>query len=685
MDLLSLHRDPRAVLGSTRLALFHADALDMLRVLPDNSVDALVTDPPAGIDFMNQAWDRIVSTFPDPGFLHWFAGFVDGEGCFSIHKKQVNGCETYDCQFTLGLRADDRPILVEIQRTLRIGTVSPPRPHEAGNPQARFAVSSKADCLRLVEILRAAPLRAKKARDFEIWVEGLKEWVNHSPGEWADMADARTRLMEIRRYTPYGVVPGSPEKRGFIASLTTIFEETLRVMKPGAHGLVWAFPRTTHWTGTALEDAGFEIRDRVEHLFGTGMPKSIDVQRDIEMELCTLPGRHLDKNPSKKPKDDDHICPSGNEIAKRFAGWRSALTPAAEDWWLVRKPLVDTVARNSMKHGTGGINVDACRIVTQDNLNGGAYSGGTRSPVVGDERDAVAAGMYGENGRRNPEDFTQPTGRWPKNVMLSHSIECEIIRAALRAEANRHGEDGDPYAAEESYQLSETICAHGCPVAALGEQARYFYVVKPDTAERDEGLDHLPKKSGGEATGREDDSIGVKNPRAGAGRGGGRANSHPTVKSVELMRYLCKLVTPKNGIILDPFAGSGSTGVAALAEGFRFIGSEKGGDAGEYIPIVVGRLQHAIGKYPSAEKAEPAALDTTPAAALAEPEPELPRAHVTLGEVREADPVEPVESAWNPSIITEVASMPSPVATAPAPVATVEPTLTVDANGVLVF
>lgn len=124
-----------------------------------------------------------------------------------------------------------------------------------------------------------------------------------------------------------------------------------------------------------------------------------------------------------------------------------------------------------------------------------------------------------------------------------------------------------------------------------GGAARFFYVAKSSRAERDAGLSHLPPKSGGEATGRVDGSVGTENPRAGAGRTGGARNVHPTVKNIALMRWLIRLITPPGGVILDPFAGSGSTGVAALAEGCRFIGCEL---ADEYIPLIEGRLQHAL-------------------------------------------------------------------------------------------
>lgn len=362
----------------------------------------------------------------------------------------------------------------------------------------------------------------------------------------------------------------------WVKAFASIFALALAAMKPGAHGLVWALPRTSHWTATALEDAGFEVRDIVMHLFGTGFPKSLNVSKAIDAAAGaertvvgerTFSGKAAQDWREKGGDTYNAAAPSAAGLTKtvdvtapatpeaiRFDGWGTALKPAAEHWILVRKPLSGTVAANVLAHGTGALNIDGCRIATGDNLGGGAYSGGTRAPVTGDDRNAVAAGMYGENGRLDPADFRQPAGRWPANVTLD-----EEAAEALDAQS--------------------------------GGASRFFYVAKAARSERDAGCDDLPPRSGGQATDREDGSAGLSSPRAGAGRTGGARNHHPTVKSVALMRWLCRLVTPPEGIILDPFMGSGSTGVAALAEGFRFIGIER--DA-EYMEIAKRRIAHAL-------------------------------------------------------------------------------------------
>lgn len=300
-------------------------------------------------------------------------------------------------------------------------------------------------------------------------------------------------------------------REAWIAWLAERARECLRVLKPGAHGLVWALPRTSHWTATALEDAGFEVRDVVTHLFGTGFPKSLDLGE----------------------------------------GRGTGLKPASEHWILVRKPVESTTTANVERWGTGGLNVDACRIGT-DVVGWGGGGRGQGS------WDADSCGL--KAGEARPV-----LGRWPANVVLSHDDGC-----------------GD-------------ACTPGCAVRALDEQAgertggasRFFYAAKPSPSERDLGCDALPMRTPAELVGREDGAAGRNSPRAGAGRTAGRRNHHPTVKSIALMRWLCRLVTPPGGVVLDPFCGSGSTGCAALLEGLHFAGIEQDP---EYVAIARARI-----------------------------------------------------------------------------------------------
>ncbi|WP_366934380.1 DNA-methyltransferase [Corallococcus exiguus] len=363
----------------------------------------------------------------------------------------------------------------------------------------------------------------------------------------------------------------------WVSWLAGVMREAFRVLKPGGHALVWALPRTSHWTATALEDAGFEVRDILMHLFGTGLPKSLDVaqaidkQKDNRAEVLVVTrwiaemrdkagltnaqidaafgmngmaghwtsqaaqpyvpheqywpallkllgvaevpepirsiaeriieqkgkpgpnwfrravtGQHdnaaggqrwrarngLNANLAPKERRDE----PATKAARQWQGWGTALKPAAEHWILARKPLTNTVAANVLSHGTGALNIEACR-------------------VSGDGKE-----------------------RWPAHVTFDE---------------------------EAATRLPDEV-------------SRFFYVAKPSRSER----------------------------HAGAG-----PNTHPTVKSIALMRWLCRLVTPPGGVVLDLFAGSGTTGVAALAEGFEFIGIER---EPEYLALAKARLEHAM-------------------------------------------------------------------------------------------
>lgn len=299
--------------------------------------------------------------------------------------------------------------------------------------------------------------------------------------------------------------------------------EARRVLKPGAHGLVWALPRTSHWTALALERAGFEVRDRVTHIFGTGFPKS------------------------------------NNDVVE---GGGTALKPACEDWWLVRAPLVGTLARTYERWGTGQLNVDSCRL--------GGADGRWPAHLVLD--DFAAAQLDAQ------------TGALPKAGGIgAHTAAAAVARGQVNAMGPHNAPRGEwaPYGDE-------------------GGPSRFFfrYVAKPSKRERDYGCEGLPVRSSGAMTDREEGSAGLKSPRAGAGRTGGARNHHPTLKSIELMRWLVRLITPPNGLVLDPFAGSGTTGIAALQEGRRFCGVER---ELEYLAVAAARVGAAERDVPREE------------------------------------------------------------------------------------
>lgn len=302
----------------------------------------------------------------------------------------------------------------------------------------------------------------------------------------------------------------------------------LRVAKPGAHLLAFGGTRTFHRLTCAIEDAGWDIRDCLMWIYGTGFPKSLNV---------------------------------GDGIG-------TALKPAWEPIILARKPLDGTVAQTVLKWGTGTLNIDGCRVPTDDDLNGGAYSGGVRpSPM-----------FEGSLARLDPSVFVQPSGRWP--ATLIHDGSAEVVELFPQSKRQQGDTTGD----EPSVPTASSTGRLQWRAGYAGSAARFFYCAKASKAEREAGCETLPLRQQDES--RNEGDPGGDNPR---NRGGSasRRNHHPTVKPVALMRYLCRLVTPPGGLVLDPFCGSGSTGVAAKAEGLSFVGVDA---EAEYVAIAQARI-----------------------------------------------------------------------------------------------
>jgi site-specific DNA-methyltransferase (adenine-specific) len=296
----------------------------------------------------------------------------------------------------------------------------------------------------------------------------------------------------------------------------------------------------------AIEDAGFQVRDSLHWFFGTGFPKSLNIGE----------------------------------------GRGTALKPAHEPIVMARKPLEGTVAANVQKWGTGAINVDACRIETADNTS----------------RKCNTAGyglMHGDNprGTENATHGGHAAGRWPANVLLDEDAAGELDAQSLAGGMHSAGHQREVVTYEtRDFSIGAGAARSRATAGRFGDTggaSRFFYVAKPSRKERDLGCDALPARTAGEATDRDDDTDGLNSPRAGAGRTGGAKNYHPTVKPVELMRYLVRLVTPPGGSVLDPFCGSGTTGMAAVAEGFEFMGIEQ---SEEYATIARARIASARDK-----------------------------------------------------------------------------------------
>ena len=358
-----------------------------------------------------------------------------------------------------------------------------------------------------------------------------------------------------------------------------VWAECLRVLKPGGHLLAFAGTRTQHRMAVRIEDAGFEIRDMIAWVYGSGFPKSLDVSKAIDKAAgvereCTRQGE-VQRNgygddwdtgsSSRRPRFDE----PATEAAREWQGWGTALKPAMEPITVARKPLAGTVAANVLEHGTGAINVDGCRVEHDEDLSV------TREPKDMDTNDQGWGFKAVSRGNQ---------GRWPANLIHDGSEEVVGLFPQSSSGANPTRRGGMGYHGAEGQESCDAPRG-----AESGSAARFFYCCKASKRDRDEGLDAFAIRSAGEVTGgREDGSAGLQSPRAGAGRTNGARNVHPTVKPTDLMRYLCRLVTPPGGVVLDPFMGSGSTGKGAVLEGFRFIGIER---EAEYMEIARARIE----------------------------------------------------------------------------------------------
>jgi site-specific DNA-methyltransferase (adenine-specific) len=367
-----------------------------------------------------------------------------------------------------------------------------------------------------------------------------------------------------------------------IAYSVELWTECLRVLKPGGHLLSFGGTRTYHRVAVAIEDAGFEIRDNMAWLYGSGFPKSLDVSKAIdkaagaEREVVGLKPdyakrsaeikRFKEGEPSFMNQRNRNLAPEfyktvasagynnpdkGAEItapstpeAQQWEGWGTALKPAHEPIIVARKPLIGTVAHNVLTHGTGALNIDGSRI----GAKGGTFKAS--------KPEGTSGGIYGGwmNGAVEIGELNK--GRWPANIILDEHT------AGLLDEQS--------------------------------DASRFFYVAKASKRDRNEGLEGLDDTAAAIMVDRKADSAGMSSPRAGAKRTSGAKNFHPTVKPTALMKYLVKLVTPPNGTVLDPFTGSGSTGKAAILNGFNFIGIEMTED---YLPIIEARLKHAEAQF----------------------------------------------------------------------------------------
>jgi site-specific DNA-methyltransferase (adenine-specific) len=383
---------------------------------------------------------------------------------------------------------------------------------------------------------------------------------------------------------------------GDIAQSVDMWREALRVLKPGGHLLAFSGSRTYHRMACAIEDAGFEIRDQIMWVYGSGFPKSLDVSKAIDKAagaerevLGVADSRGSLKSPAfntswrgAEGRDDirdlskKNITAPATDAARQWGGWGTALKPSHEPICVARKPLVGTVAVNVQAWGTGALNIDGCRVPVTD-AGYARNCAGDRGHAENRKRD-MAFGMTAGSAHEQ--------GRWPANLIHDGSDEVvALFPAEAGAAAPVHKRGGDKF--RNSYgSFAGNIDEAGSTFRGdAGSAARFFYCAKASRKDRNEGCEAMAKKPLLW-------SSGTQNPGSFQAEGTDKSsqNHHPTVKPVSLMQYLVRLVTPPGGTVFDPFMGSGSTGKACMREGFRFVGAELNP---EYLAIAEARIAHA--------------------------------------------------------------------------------------------
>jgi DNA modification methylase len=526
---------PTAHYTDGHVTVYHGDCRDILAQLPDDSVDSIVTDPPYGIEFMGKQWDAFAPEVAASTAARTGSKLQRNDG--GIHEHSVLG-----------------------------GSL----PVFGGNRSRTFACT-----------------RCGKRDQFR------------NPHKCDGEADARWESIVIN---PDGAPAASI---GFQQWCTEWARECLRVLKPGGHLLAFGGTRTYHRLACAIEDAGFDIRDSIHWVYGSGFPKSMNISKQIDKQAgavgevigekrfgTTSTGQNSGWNANAVAATgrQDIVAPATDD-AQQWHGWGTALKPAHEPIVVARKPPRDTITNNVLRYGTGALNIDATRIPHDDTVN-----------LDRQQRQQHADGIidFGAASRIGTEIPTyKPEGRWPANFI--HDGSPEVLEHFPRAKGGAYPTTrGDSIATD--FASGQPTEGGARAMGDDGSAARFFnttpytdldgqsfiYCAKANTRERNAGLHELPEKLGGSLAGGNDKRNGDK-PQLTP-----RANFHPTVKPLALMRHLIRLVTPPGGTILEPFAGSGTTLAAATLEGFDAIGIELTAD---YLPIITGRLQWATEQH----------------------------------------------------------------------------------------
>ncbi len=485
------------------VTLYLGDCIEVMAAMPEASVDAIVCDPPYGLEFMGKGWDKFRTTERTE---RWSGERSGGAGSGLSDLPRIGGARvSYGGQ---------RPTT------------------------SRCRTCNKRDAFR---------------NDHACGDDA--EWVT----EPVDPDAAPPSMVAFQNWTSMWA------------------REARRVLKPGGHLLAFGGPRTYHRLASGIEDAGFELRDCVMWMYGSGFPKSLDVSKALDDAAGVVrPDRDV-----SGPADNAVLQPTQTvisagtpvtELAIRYDGWGTALKPAYEPVVVARVPLAGTVAANVAAYGTGGLNIDAGRI--EGKVSGtGIHHKGPGGAVLNAEQSGLAGEFYYDGTR----------GRWPANIVMDEEAAALLDEQTdfTSATSGTRRVDRSPF----STGVGELE-----PVPGYGDSggpSRFFYTAKTSRAEREAGLDGHEAQVINEAT--PPGTAGSESPRAGAGRGGARRNVHPTVKPVDLMRWLVSLVLPLDGVILDPFNGSGSTGMATLDLHGEYIGIDLDAD---YLDISIDRIEH---------------------------------------------------------------------------------------------
>ena len=410
---------------------------------------------------------------------------------------------------------------------------------------------------------------------------------NESRGEKMKLinSDCIEAMKQMPDNSVDSIVTDPPYELGFmgkkwdssgIAFNVEVWQEALRVLKPGGHLIAFSGSRTYHRMAVAIEDAGFEIRDQIMWIYGSGFPKSLNVSKAFDKSEGLLENEGTGMIPDGSPtmsmypsiKSSEYKSPEPRGfLAKQWQGWGTALKPAHEPMVLARKPVQGTIANNVLTFGVGGLNIDATRVGNKGDSEQkqGAYKG-SEVEIVGQR----------QGGKIYPENL----GRWPANIIHDGSDEVvELFPDTKSGVAVRGNSGGKNFGSNTQKPPLDDI-----GYADSGSAARFFYCAKTSKRDRNEGLDDFDAIRVHD--GRKAGNPGGSNPRNRTNDA--KVNHHPTVKPTDLMRYLVKLVTPPQGTVLDPFMGSGSTGKACAIEGFDFIGVEQDAD---YIEIARARIE----------------------------------------------------------------------------------------------